>query len=103
MTAYDKQTLLNECQKVLEYYLDKTERVMNLYQDTAETQYFLLALKGTMSIFNNNENMDITYLKKCINGLIAGQKGQKENDRLSDLRFELEEELTLLKLRYNIS
>lgn len=103
MTAYDKQTLLNECRKVLQYYFDKTESVMNLYQDTAETQYFLFALKGTMYFINNKESVDIPFLKKCINGLIAGQKGRNGSDRLSDLRQELEEELTLIKLRYNIN
>lgn len=75
---------------------------MTLYQDTAETQYFLFALKGTMAFINNSENVDVPFLKKCINGLIAGQKGRSGSDRLSDLRHELEEELTLLKLRYNI-
>ncbi len=103
MTVYDKQTLLNECQKVLAYYLDKTERVINLYQDTAETQYFLFAIKGTMSFIDNKENVDMVFLKKCIDGLIAGQQGRTGNDRLSQLRNELEEELRLIKLRYNIN
>lgn len=103
MTTYDTGTLFNECQTVLQYYLKKTESVMSLYQDTAETQYFLVAIKGTISYLNNKEQVDKGYLKKCINGLIAGQKGRKGNSRLSDLRRELEEELTLLKLRYNIT
>mgnify|MGYP000061350085 CR=1 FL=1 len=103
MTIYDKQRLLNECHRVLQYYLEKTERVMNLYQDTSETQYFLFALKGTMAFLNNHKNADVPFLKKCINGLIAGQKGRNGNDRLSELRKELEEELTLLKLRYDIN
>ena len=103
MTIYDKQRLLNECHRVLQYYLEKTERVINLYQDTSEIQYFLFALKGTMSYINNHENADVPFLKKCINGLISGQKGRNGNDRLSELRKELEEELILLKLRYNIN
>lgn len=102
MKAYDKQTLLKECRQVLQYYLDKTESVMNLYQNTAETQYFLFALKGTMTFIDNKEIVDIPFLKKCINGLIAGQKGRNGSDRLSELRHELEEELKILKLRYNI-
>ncbi len=102
MTVYDKQRLHNECHRVLQYYLEKTERIMNLYQDTSETQYFLFALKGTMAFINGNKNADVPFLEKCINGLIAGQKGRKGSDRLSELRNELEEELILLKLRYNI-
>nr|WP_288934720.1 hypothetical protein [uncultured Allomuricauda sp.] len=103
MATYDKHILLNEFQKVLQYYLDKTERIMNLYQDTAETQYFLSALKGTLAFLNTENSTDITFLKKCIDGLIAGQQGRTGNDRLSLLRDELEEELALLKLRYNIN
>lgn len=102
MTVYDTKSLLKECQTVLQYYLNKTESVMSLYQDTAETQYFLVAIKGTLSYLNNKEQVDMGYLKKCINGLIAGQKGRGGSDRLSELRQELEEELLLLKLRYNI-
>ena len=102
MTAYDKKTLFNECQKVLQYYLDKTEVVRKLYQDTAETQYFLSALKGTMAFITGREDVDIAFLNKCINGLIAGQKGRTGNDRLTDLRQELEEELKLLKMRYDL-
>lgn len=103
MTTHDKQALLNECLQVLQYYLDKTERVINLYQDTAETQYLLFALKGTMTFITNKERTDVAYLKKCINGLIAGQKGRSGSDRLSDLRSELEEELMLLKMRFDLN
>ena len=103
MTVHDIQSLLNECQNVLHYYLDKTERIMNLYQDTGETQYFLFALKGTMAFISNQENVSLPFLKRCINGLIAGQRGRNESGRLADLRQELEEELKLLKLRYNIN
>ena len=102
MTVHDKQSLLNECQKVFQYYLDKTERIINLYQDTAETQYFLFALKGTIAIINGKENADIPFLKKCIDGLIAGQKGRNGSDRLSALRRELEEELSLIKMRFDL-
>ncbi|WP_420322237.1 hypothetical protein [Flagellimonas sp.] len=102
MTANNTHNLLKEFQNVLKYYLDKTERVMNLYQDTAETQYFLFALKGTMSFIQNKEKVDVLSLKKSIDGLIAGQKGRNGNDRLSDLRNELEEELAILKLRYDL-
>ncbi len=102
MTIYDKQRLLHECHRVLQYYLEKTERVMNLYQNTSETQYFLFALKGTMAFINSNKNADVPFLEKCINGLIAGQKGRRGDDRLSELRNELEEELSLLKMRFNL-
>ena len=102
MTAQDRKTLLNECLKVLQYYIDKTEAVRKLYQDTAETQYFLSALKGTMTFIAAKEEVDIPFLNRCLDGLIAGQKGRTEKNRLTDLRLELKEELKLLKLRYDL-
>lgn len=103
MIQEDIDSLKKECLSLVDYYLKKTHSIMKLYQDTAESQYFLLALKGTKAFIESNDNTDIFYLKKCINGLIAGQKGREGHDRLSELRFELEEELTLLKLRYNLN
>ena len=96
------ERLKNECLGLLDYYLKKTNSIKNLYQDTAESQYFLFALNGTKSYLTFSEDIDMIYLNKCINGLISGQKGRIGNDRLTDLRHELEEELCLLKMRYNL-
>ncbi|MDJ0645689.1 MAG: hypothetical protein QNJ57_06835 [Flavobacteriaceae bacterium] len=102
MSELETKTLFSECITLLDYYLDKTESIMKLYQDTAEIQYFLFALKGTKSFLTSKENIDIDYLNKCINSLISGQKGRTGNDRLTNLRIELEEELELLKLRFDL-
>ena len=102
MNELDTKTLLSECLKLLEYYLDKTVSIMKIYEDTDEIQYFLFALKGTKSFLLSKENIDIKYLNKCINGLISGQKGRAGNNRLTSLRHELEEELALLKMRFNL-
>ena len=75
---------------------------MKLYQDTAETQYFLFAIRGTISYIKCEHDVEVPFLAKCIDGLIAGQKSRKGDDRLGDLRRELKEELELLKLRYNV-
>lgn len=75
---------------------------MKIYEDTDEIQYFLFALKGTKSFIISKEDIDKKYLNKCINGLISGQKGRTGNDRINSLRHELEEELELLKMRFNL-
>ena len=103
MIERDHNNLKKECLSVLDYYLKKTQAIMNLYQDTEESQYFLFALNGTKSFLIEEKKDDLNYLKKCINSLISGQKGRNGNDHLTNLRHELEEELKLIKLRYDLN
>ena len=102
MTLYTKQALLDECLTILNYYLNKTEVLMKLYQASTESQYFLFAIKSTMAFLQSTTNPDMAYLKKCIDGLIAGQRDQSKEDHLGNLKDEMVEELRLLKLRYDL-
>ena len=102
MTQRDFNNLKKECLSVLDYYLKKTQGIINLYQDTEESQYFLFALNGTKSFLIEDNMNDLKYLQKCINSLISGQKERKGNDHLTNLRHELEEELNLLKMRFDL-
>ncbi len=95
-------TLKNECLQLLQYYLKKTDSIMRIYKDTSETMYFLFVLKGTKASIKSETNPTKTFLLTCINTLIEGQKNRSGNSKLNALRNEIEEELTLLKLRYNL-
>ena len=95
-------TLKNECLQLLQYYLKKTDSIMKIYKDTSETRYFLFALKGTKASIKSETSPTKTFLLKCINTLIEGQKNRSGNSKLNALRSEIEEELSLLKLRYNL-
>ena len=75
---------------------------MKIYKDTSETMYFLFALKGTKTAIKSELNPSKTFLLKCIDSLIDGQKNRSGNSKLNALRSEIEEELVLLKLRYNL-
>jgi len=103
MTSKDLESLKQEFLCLLDYYLQKTDSSIHLYQDTAETQYFLFALYGTKSFLVSRDDIDSSYLAKCIDGLISEQSGRVGYDRLTHLRQELEEELNLLKLRFDLN
>lgn len=102
MISNSTNDLKLECLGLLHYYLRKTSSIINLYQDTAEIHYFLFALKGTNLFIASQKNIDKPFLNKCINSLIAGQKEREDNDHLNKLKKELEEELQLLKLRFDL-
>lgn len=102
MINQNAKSLKFECLNVLDYYLAKTRSIMRIYKDTSEIRYFLFALKGTKASIDGKEKISKIYLNKCIDTLIDGQKDKLGSARLVALRNELEEELSLLKLRYNL-
>lgn len=101
MTANDLHTLKEECLRLLQYYIDKTSQLMKIYKDSNQMRYFLFALKGNRESIKG-EDISKEYLVKCIDALLGVRNNTVANDHLGDLQNELHEELTLLKLRYDL-